>query len=56
MCAQCAATGAVAATAAATGVRAWLAAKALAWFTGTSKSTVSGVIIGGGILAAALVA
>jgi hypothetical protein len=56
MCAQCAATGAVVATTAATGARVWLAAKAPAWFTGTPKAAVSGVIIGGGVLATALVA
>ena len=56
MCAQCAATGAIVATTAATGVRVWLAARAPEWFTGRPKAIVSGVIVTGGVVAAALVA
>ena len=56
MCAQCAATGAVAATAAATGARVWLAAYAGAWLTPARKKGLSGVVIAGGVLAAGLFA
>ena len=56
MCAQCAATGAVTATAAATGARVWLAARAPAWFTARTKSWVSVVIVVGAVLAAGLLA
>ena len=40
------------ATAGATGMRVWLAAKAPRWFTAHTKSIVSGVIVVGGVLAA----
>ena len=56
MCAQCAATGAVTATAAATGARVWLAAKAPAWFTPTAKRWVSAVLVVTGVLAAGILA
>lgn len=56
MCAQCAATGAVTATAAATGARVWLAAKAPAWLTARRKGVLSGVIVAGGVLAAGIFA
>ena len=56
MCAQCAATGAVTATAAATGARVWLAAKAPLWFTGAIKLWLSIVIVVGGIVAAGILA
>jgi hypothetical protein len=56
MCAQCAATGAVTATAAATGARVWLAARAPAWFGPRAKRWVSVAVIVGGVLAAGLLA
>jgi hypothetical protein len=56
MCAQCATTGAVTATVAATGARVWLAANAPAWFDGMTKRLVSGAIVVGGVVAAGLVA
>ena len=56
MCAQCAATGAIVATTAATGARVWFAAKAPVWFTGRAKRVVSGLIIAGGVVTAGLVA
>jgi hypothetical protein len=56
MCAQCAATGAVVATTAATGARVWLAAKAPAWLTPGVKTWASGALIAGGVLAAGIVA
>ena len=56
MCAQCAATGAVVATAGATGLRVWLAAKAPAWFTAHVKTWVSGAIVVGGVVAAGVAA
>ena len=56
MCAQCAATGAVTATAAATGARVWLAAHAPLWLTPGRKKALSGVAIAGGVLAAGLFA
>jgi len=56
MCAQCAASGAVAATAAATGARVWLAAHAPAWLTARRKRVLSGVLVVGGVLAAGLLA
>ena len=56
MCAQCATTGAIAATAAATGARVWLAAHAPAWFTTRVKGWTSGVIVVGGVVAAGVLA
>jgi hypothetical protein len=57
MCAQCAATGAITATAAATGARVWLAAKAPAWLmTPRVKRVFGGVVIVGGVIAAGLFA
>jgi hypothetical protein len=56
MCTQCAATGAVTATAAATGARVWLAARAPGWFTGRRKSALSATIVVAGVLAAGLAA
>jgi hypothetical protein len=56
MCAQCAATGAVAATTAATGARVWLAAKAPLWLTPRRKRWSSAVAIVTGVLAAGLLA
>ena len=56
MCAQCATTGAIVATTAATGARVYLAAKAPAWFTVGAKRWVSGAIVVGGVIAAGLVA
>ena len=44
------------ATAAATGARVWLAAKAPAWFTGAVKGWLSGAIMVGGVLAAGILA
>jgi hypothetical protein len=56
MCAQCAATGAVTATAAATGARVWLAAKAPAWFGGQVRTLLSLAVIVCGVVAAGLLA
>lgn len=56
MCSQCVATGAVAATTAATGARVWLAAHAPAWFTPRVKKVVSGVLIVAGVVAAGALA
>jgi hypothetical protein len=56
MCAQCAATGAVTATAAATGARVWLAAKAPAWLTEGRKRALGGIAIAAGVAAAGLLA
>ena len=56
MCAQCVASGAVVATAGATGLRVWLAAWAPRWFTAHAKKVVSGVIVVGGVLAAGVAA
>jgi hypothetical protein len=52
VCSQCVATGAVSATAAATGARVWLAAYAPRWFTPRVKRVVSAVLIVGGVIAA----
>ena len=52
MCAQCVATGAVAATTAATGARVWLAARSPAWFTPAVKRRVSVLLVVAGVLAA----
>jgi hypothetical protein len=56
MCAQCAATGAVTATAAATGARVWLAAKAPGWLTEGRKRALGGIAIAAGVAAAGLLA
>ena len=56
MCAQCATTGAVVATTAATGARVYLAAKAPAWFTAGAKRWASGAIVVGGVIVAGIVA
>ena len=56
MCAQCATTGVVAATAAATGARVWLAARAPGWLTGRRKSALSATVVVAGVVAAGLVA
>jgi hypothetical protein len=56
MCAQCAATGAVTATAAATGARVWIAAKAPAWLTPRRKGALSAVVVACGVLAAGILA
>jgi hypothetical protein len=56
MCAQCAATGVVATTAAATGARAWLGAHAPRWLTARRKRVLSAVVVTGGVLAAGLLA
>ena len=56
MCAQCAATGAVTATAAATGARVWLAATAPAWFTPAVKRWISAALVIAGVLAAGILA
>jgi len=56
MCSQCVATGAVSATAAATGARVWLAAHAPAWLTPGRKKAVSAVLIVGGVIAAGALA
>jgi hypothetical protein len=54
MCVQCIA-GAMTAGAAATGVRAWLAAHAGPWLTAGRKRALTGVLIAGAVLAAGLV-
>jgi hypothetical protein len=51
MCVQCIA-GAMTAGAAATGVRAWLAARAGTWLTPARKCAITGVLVMGGVLAA----
>jgi hypothetical protein len=56
MCAQCATTGAVVATTAATGARVYLAARAPVWFTANAKRFVSGIVVLGGVLAAGIAA
>jgi hypothetical protein len=56
MCAQCAATGAVTATAAATGARIWLVAVAPAWLTAGRKKALSAAIVVCGVAAAGLLA
>jgi len=56
MCAQCAASGAVAATAAATGARVWLAARSPVWLTAGRKRALSGAAIVAGVAAAGLFA
>jgi hypothetical protein len=56
MCAQCVATGAVTATAAATGARAWLAATAPGWLTPRVKRVTSVLLVAGGVIAAGLLA
>ena len=56
MCAQCAATGAVVATAGATGARVWLVAKAPALLTARRKRAVSAIVIVAGVLAAGIAA
>ena len=56
MCAQCTATGAVAATAAATGARVWIGAVAPRWFHGAVKRWISGAVVVGGVVSAALIA
>ena len=54
MCVQCLA-GAMTAGAAATGLRAWLAAHAGAWLTPRRKRALTGVLVIGGVLAAGVV-
>ena len=54
MCVQCIA-GAMAAGAAATGTRAWLAAHAGRWLTARRKRAITGVLIVAGVLGAGLV-
>lgn len=54
MCVQCA-MGAAAAAAGATGMRAWLAARAGPWFTPRRRKAVTGVLIVAGVLAGGLV-
>ena len=56
MCAQCATTGAVVATTAATGARVYLAAMAPRWFTAHAKRWLSGAIVAGGVITAGTVA
>ena len=56
MCAQCASTGAVTATAAATGARVWLAAHAPVWLTPARKTALSVAAVTGGVVAAGLFA
>jgi hypothetical protein len=56
MCAQCATTGAVVATTAATGARVYLAAKAPVWFTAGTRRWVSGAIVVGGVITAGVLA
>jgi hypothetical protein len=54
MCMQCIA-GAMTAGVAATGARAWLAARAGAWLTPGRKRAMTGVLVVGGVLAAGVV-
>jgi hypothetical protein len=54
MCVQCIA-GAMTAGVAATGVRAWLGARAGAWLTPARKRVITGVLVVGGVLAAGVV-
>ena len=56
MCAQCAATGAVVATAGAAGVRVWVAARLSSVVSPTALKALSGVVIIGGVAAAGLLA
>jgi hypothetical protein len=54
MCAQCV-LGAAAAATTATGVRAWLVARAPRWLTVRRKKTITAVLVAGGVLAAGLI-
>jgi hypothetical protein len=54
MCGQCV-MGAAAAAAGATGVRAWLSAKAGPWLTPRRKRAATGVLIALGVLAGGIV-
>jgi hypothetical protein len=56
MCAQCAAGGAVVATAAAAGGRVWLFHVAPAWLGANARKAVSAAVIIGGVVAAGLLA
>ena len=56
MCVQCASTGAITATAAATGARIWLAAYAPLWLTPGRRTALSAVVVTGGVVAAGLLA
>lgn len=56
MCAQCASTGAVAATTVAVGARVWLAAHAPVWLTPRRKTALGAVVVTGGVVAAGLLA
>jgi hypothetical protein len=54
MCMQCVA-GAMAAGAAATGLRGWVVARAGGWLTPRRRTWLTRVLIGGGVLAAGLI-
>jgi phage tail sheath protein FI len=54
MCVQCIA-GAMTAGAAATGLRAWVVARAGAWLTPGRKRAITGALVVGGVLAAGVV-
>ena len=56
MCAQCAATGAVMATAGAAGVRVWVAARLTSVVGPAALKALSAVVIIGGVVAAGLLA
>jgi hypothetical protein len=55
MCMQCAA-GAMVTMSAATGVRAWIAARSPAWWTPARARVATGALVAGGIVTAGLVA
>lgn len=55
MCVQCAA-GAMATMGAATGMRAWLAARRPAWFTRGVARASTAALVAGGVLSAGLLA
>jgi hypothetical protein len=55
MCVQCAA-GAMATMGAATGLRAWLGARAPGWFTPWMARCATGALVVGGIISAGVIA